>query len=188
MRDAFAYAINNGAFIAQSAGNDSKNINNDPTSYPTIHTRDYQGVMSVASLHVHNETLSDFSNFGDAYVEMAAYGGGGIVSFDLNSNLRVAQGTSFAAPMVAAAAAQMIGIFKTHNIAYNPALVEGLIRNNGSVVNNGLAGQVQGAKVLNLRVLSEQLQQLFPQTKIPEPTLPEIPNPNEDSTEEDQCV
>ena len=186
VRDAYAYAINNGAFIAQSAGNDSKNINNDPTSYPTIHTKDYGGVMSVASLHVHDETLSDFSNFGSTYVEIAGFGSGGIVSYDLNSGLRTGQGTSFAAPMVAAAAAQIIGIFRTHNINYNPALVEQLISNNGTVVNAGLVGAVQGAKVLNLKVLADQLQELYPQTKIPAPPAP--PSNAPQSPGEDECV
>jgi putative cell wall-binding protein len=96
---AVAYARSKGVVLVASAGNDK--LNGNPVSYPAA----YDGVIGVGATTL-SDTIASFSNTG-TYVDLVAPGqtiyiqrpGGGIY---------IGQGTSYAAPHVAAVAAQLL--------------------------------------------------------------------------------
>jgi serine protease len=150
VRDALAYAVSQGVFVALSAGNDFEDGN--PTQYPARHAIDFEGIMSVASV-AKNSAKAYYSSTG-SYVEIAAPGGdvrqgagttdrgliwqstllgadsvpgaGGVIRprFD-RYDKQAYQGTSMASPHVAGLAALIIS--QTPGIS--PAMVERIIRN-----------------------------------------------------------
>ncbi len=94
--DALAYAINKGALIVTSVGNEG----DDTPVYPAAY--DMPGIISVGASTTLDRKAS-FSNYGD-WVDVSAPGVS-IVSTILNNGYKTTQGTSFAAPMVAGVAA-----------------------------------------------------------------------------------
>ena len=149
VRDALAYAVSRGAFVAMSTGNDFEDGN--PTQYPARHAIDFEGIMSVASV-AKNSAKAYYSSTG-SYVEIAAPGGdarqgtgttdrgliwqstllgadslpgsGGVIRprFD-RYDKQAYQGTSMASPHVAGLAA----LIMSQNPGISPAMVERIIR------------------------------------------------------------
>ena len=70
-RDAIAYAVQNGAFVSISAGNDFEDGN--PTNYPASYAATIDGAMSVGAIGK-SETRAHYSSTG-TWVEIAAPGG-----------------------------------------------------------------------------------------------------------------
>lgn len=150
VRDALAYAVSRGVFIAISAGNDFEEGN--PTQYPARHAIDFEGIMSVASV-AKSSAKAYYSSTG-SYVEIAAPGGdarqgtgttdrgliwqstllgadsvpgsGGVIRprFD-RYDKQAYQGTSMASPHVAGLAA----LIMSQTPGISPAAVERIIRN-----------------------------------------------------------
>ena len=150
VRDALAYAVSRGVFIAVSAGNDFEEGN--PTQYPARYATDFDGVMSVASV-ARNSAKAYYSSTG-SYVEIAAPGGDarqgtgttdrgliwqstilgadsvagslGVIRprFD-RYDKQSYQGTSMASPHVAGLAA----LIMSQTPGISPAAVERIIRN-----------------------------------------------------------
>ena len=54
MRDALAYAVSKGVFVAISNGNDFVSESNNPIVYPAFYAQDFDGVMSVAATTASN--------------------------------------------------------------------------------------------------------------------------------------
>lgn len=150
VRDALAYAVSRGVFVALSAGNDFEDGN--PTQYPARHAVDFEGIMSVASV-AKNSAKAYYSSTG-SYVEIAAPGGdlrqgmgttdrgliwqstllgadsvpgsGGVIRprFD-RYDKQSYQGTSMASPHVAGLAA----LIMSQTPGISPGMVERIIRN-----------------------------------------------------------
>jgi serine protease len=149
VRDALAYAVSRGVFVALSTGNDFEEGN--PTQYPARYAIEFEGVMSVASV-AKNSAKAYYSSTG-SYVEIAAPGGdsrqgtgttdrgliwqstllgadsqpgsGGVIHprFD-RYDKQSYQGTSMASPHVAGLAA----LIMSQTPGISPAMVERIIR------------------------------------------------------------
>jgi len=140
--DALNYAVQNGVFVAISAGNEGNKGN--AATWPASYARDIQGVMAVAALD-YDLKRAPYSTYRD-YVEIAAPGGDntsdkngdgyvdGILQQTLNPtyldqgvfdrfSYYFYQGTSMASPHVAALAALLIDQGVTA-----PAAVEAAIK------------------------------------------------------------
>jgi subtilisin family serine protease len=93
-------ASNEGVILVASAGNDGQST----LMYPAA----YENVMGVASTS-NNDVRSTFSNYGASVVWVAAPGEGVITTYPWKS-FAAAWGTSFSAPLVAGAAALLVGL------------------------------------------------------------------------------
>jgi serine protease len=149
VRDALAYAVQRGVFVALSAGNDFEKGN--LTQFPAAHAPDFEGVMSVASV-AKSSAKAWYSSTG-SFVEIAAPGGDnrqGLGTTDLGLiwqstilgsdsipgssgvirprfdryDKQSYQGTSMASPHVAGLAALII----SQRPGVTPATVERIIR------------------------------------------------------------
>lgn len=118
-------AWNNGAFLVAAAGND----NSSSFFYPAA----YNNVFSVASSTL-SDTKAPTSNYG-GWVDIAAPGDG-VVSLFTRSDTDIVSwsGTSFASPLVAAAASVLRAAGLSH------VDIENRLRNNDDPVNFGSTG------------------------------------------------
>ena len=101
VRAAIAYARQNDVVVVAAVGNGHSNTpgEKDPTPYPAA----YDGVLGVGSIDESGARASD-SQVGP-YVDLVAPGVRITMAANRSGDYWVAQGTSFAAPLVAAAAA-----------------------------------------------------------------------------------
>ncbi len=100
LQSAVAYAGSHGVLVVASAGNDAGNRDAAP-SYPSSLTDD--AVVSVGSSTA-SDTLSSFSAYGATSVDLVAPGTSVFTTWS-DGGYRLASGTSFSAPEVAAAVA-----------------------------------------------------------------------------------
>jgi serine protease len=78
LRDAIAYAVEHGAFVAIAAGNEAEDGN--PIGYPAAYASDIRGAMAVGAVN-RNRTRASYSSF-HPYVEICAPGGEVAGAFD----------------------------------------------------------------------------------------------------------
>lgn len=101
--DAIKYAEEHGVLLVQAAGNDAKNIDlgfNFPTD--SIAPNEFATnliTVGASTIHHNKKLLAIFSNYGKHYVDLFAPGQD-IVSLTPNNQYDMADGTSFAAPVV----------------------------------------------------------------------------------------
>jgi hypothetical protein len=146
-------------FVAVAAGNGGEEITSSnivvPAYYGTI-----EGVMTVGSIDSQSAQRSSFSNFGTAYVEIAAPGSNGVLVPDRESGYRTDQGTSFSTPMVAGAGALVVSFFKKNGISYNAADIENVIEA-AAVKRSALNTRFAQGRTLDLRALALYLQRTY---------------------------
>lgn len=150
-------AIGGGAVVIVAAGNNSYNltskVNKDGVAltglpYPAAWGADYMGLITVAALNKSATDVATFSNFGNLNIEIAAPG------TNLVINGQVMSGTSFSAPLVTGAVANMIAYYKSQQIAVTPAQVElGLLA--ASSILPSLVSRVQAGRVLDLEKIKD---------------------------------
>ena len=159
-------AVNAGVFFSLAAGNDSSLLTGTRHRFPASVGTDIGGAVTVASVDTETGNLSSFSNYSSKFVEIAAPGAEksygsptrhGILSTELRGRYSRRRGTSMAAPMVSAAAALLIGYFKTNNISYTPAGVEKTLLLSGSRSVEDLKTKVQDGRVLDFGRLADSI-------------------------------
>ena len=102
LHDAVDYAQAKGALLVVAAGNDGESLESEPL-YPASYTDG--NILTVAATTA-ADALAGFSNYGSKSVDLAAPGDG-IYSTFPTSTYKYLDGTSMAAPYVAAAAAML---------------------------------------------------------------------------------
>ncbi|MGA8552785.1 MAG: S8 family serine peptidase [Candidatus Acidiferrales bacterium] len=113
LADAIKYAVNSDVICVASSGNDGEMEVVYPAALP--------GVMGVASTNDQDQR-SNFSNYGDQVVWVAAPGEGIVTTYPFG-NYAAGWGTSFSSPFVAGTAALILEVH--HN--QNPAQVAGAV-------------------------------------------------------------
>ncbi|MBX2986985.1 MAG: S8 family serine peptidase [Bdellovibrionaceae bacterium] len=170
MKEAIAYAIDKGVFIAAASGNDGKVLGSQINGYPAMYGVDFEGMISVGSFDAGTGAVSDFSNVSPTYVDLLAPGSNGttgIVS-TVPTNLSTTgyanaivsdgkqapiHGTSMASPVAAGAAAMIIGMARSRGYDALPAQVEQMIMK-GSPTNSSLNTKANGGRKLDLQTLT----------------------------------
>ncbi len=157
VRDAMVYALEKKVTIIVAAGNENSEIT--PTSFvmPAGYAKDYPGILAVASVDAVTGARSSFSNFSPTYVWIAAPGSNGIRStYIAPDNYRDLQGTSMASPVVAGAAALVVGAFRAHGVNQpEPAAVTRLLMDSSRPV-AGLVSAVRNGATLDIERLGRQ--------------------------------
>lgn len=157
IRDAMVYAAGKGVVIVVAAGNDNTLINAGANFYaPSGYSKDIPGSISVGSVDAVTGARSSFSNYGTAYVWIAAAGSNGILSTYTGNSYTALQGTSMASPVVAGAAALVVGAFRSKSIAYTPNDVVTLLTESARPV-AGLNTTIRNGATLDV----ERLAKLF---------------------------
>jgi subtilisin family serine protease len=148
--DAARYAYEKGVIITKSAGND-RSADPDPLELEPY-------VLSTAAVNA-SDQKAGYSDFG-RWVKVAAPGGeynngGGLKSTFFDDHYRIRQGTSHAAPNVAALA----GLLKSHNPEYSASDVIFQITETADDIdflNPAYAGLVGSGRINAYRALTEQ--------------------------------
>lgn len=137
--DAIAQAGAQGVVLVAAAGNDTDDLDLSP-AYPAA--CDSPALISVAATDAANQ-LASFSNYGASRVDMAAPGAS-ILSL-VPGGTAYMNGTSMAAPQVAAAAAMLVGAHPQ----MSPVEVAATLRSSG-IARSSLAGTTVSGRSLDL--------------------------------------
>ncbi len=176
-QDALSRAINAGIVVTMAAGNSGKKLDESYCHYPSCFGSEVDGGISVGSVDTETEELSDFSNHSATFVEMAAPGAeageskglistkphGCVPKGSDNCGWRYGRmwGTSMATPVVSAAAAFVIGYFKTKNKNYTPAAIEEFLKEKGAKKSQKIQPFVEEGRVIDFDFISQNLLKLF---------------------------
>lgn len=164
LEDALIDAINAGIVVTVATGNQGEEITANNLFAPAYIGPSLDGVLSVSSIDISNSGLSFFSNYSRTYAEISGPGSEqpatldqGILSTAPADQVSRIPGTSQATPMVASAAAIIIGFLKTNNIQYTPGAIEKFIKSDGSASSSSLASFIEGGRIVNIKFLSQNL-------------------------------
>ena len=159
---AIGYAISKGVTIVAAAGNDGKQISNDPAAgfdqAPSMYAPEFSGLITVASTDSSSGIFSYFSNYNPTYIKMSAPGSEnshafkGLLSTWPGSQYHRSQGTSMASPVVAGAASLAVSMLRARGYNPSPATIERILERS-SINNDGLKDKIQDGRMLNLRQL-----------------------------------
>lgn len=177
---AIQYALQKGCVVIAAAGNSNLNIDED-FYFPASYAPQFPGLISVGAIDLQTNDLCEFptsgSNYGSNTVKIAAPGcdhaapGFGIFSARSNDRFGYKKGTSMAAPIVAGAAAIVLGFLRDHvNVLApgpktsssrpSPVLIEKILLESGAV-SASLFGKIQGGKRLDLNSLAKTMERYF---------------------------
>lgn len=161
IRTAMSNAVAAGTFIAVAAGNDNQLVTSSAFVYPMGYAKDIEGAMAVGSIDAVTLEKSSFSNYSTTYVEIAAPGSddntGGVLSTYPTSTYQYLQGTSMASPVLAGAAALVIGYVRAQGGTITPAQVESYLKSSADT-RGGLTPYFLGGGALNLKNLAATAQ------------------------------
>lgn len=160
LQSALQSATAAGIFIAVAAGNGGGEISGSNIVVPAYYSTAISGMMSVGSVDSYSGARSSFSNYGPAYVEIAAPGSTGVMYTNRSGGYSTGVGTSYASPMVAGAGALVVSFFKKNSIPYNAGTIETVL-NAAAVQKAGLTGSFASGRVLNLQSLAEYLRRTY---------------------------
>lgn len=111
--EAVAYAVSKGVLLVHAAGNSAEDIDVEP-NYPSrvfLDGTETGGWLEVGASEADRATLAaSFSNYGRTRVDLFAPGAG-VTSLKPGGGVQTANGTSFAAPVVAGVAALVMAYF-----------------------------------------------------------------------------
>ena len=127
-RDAIDRARRAGVIMAAAAGNATEDTDRNP-NYPSAYNLD--NIISVAS-HTRNDRLSDFSNFGETTVDIAAPGDNILSTYhETDDSYNTLSGTSMATPHISGMLALLRSRFPQagHQEIINRLLTSGVRRN-----------------------------------------------------------
>jgi thermitase len=157
LEDAIRYASSKDIVITTAAGNDGRLISQSRPFIPATYSQTIPGLLTVTSVNSSNLQLSSFSNYSNTFVQVAAPGAVGILSTLPGGRYGTNEGTSFAAPLVAATAAMVIGVLRQNHADFRNSDVVNLILAT-SDRNASLQAYVQEGRFLNLQRLALRLQ------------------------------
>ncbi|MBY0384499.1 S8 family serine peptidase, partial [bacterium] len=151
-------AVASGSFIAIAAGNDDALITDSNFYIPMGYAKDINGAVSVGSVDAITLQRSSFSNYSTTYVEIGAPGSdstapGGLLSTVPSNTYGYKQGTSMASPVVAGAAALLIGWAQSNGVILTPADVEAQLKSSADA-RGALSPYFMGGALLNLSNLA----------------------------------
>ena len=175
--------------IIAAAGNNYENLA-VKESYPAVYSKQYPGFITVGwgtqdgNLEKGNQSTWG-SNYSPDHVKILAPGTSiastlvpttvaGYTS--LGDGIGQGSGSSFATPMVSAAAALAIGFMKAHNLTFDERLIEYLLTEKGSHINPNLTSYVHNGSVLDLNKLGNSLKYLVDSGTSPQPI--KVTNPS----------
>ena len=131
-------ALKKDQLVVASAGNDTTNVN-DTNYWPAC--INFDNMITVGAFDSSNDQLSDFSNYGHAYVDIVAEGTTNVFYKGIRRNYK---GTSFSAPLVSHVAAAVrierptASYLDTREIILNSAINK-----------KSLVGKIAGGRLLN---------------------------------------
>lgn len=153
-------AIAEGVTLVVAAGNSSEELTSNNFYSPASYGANLEGLITVGSMDVYTNRMSEFSNYSSHYVEIMAPGShlldGGLLSIFPSNDYTHLQGTSMAAPVVAGAASLVVGYLKSKGYNYTPELVENLIINSAKH-DLSYGGLSKNSKRLDLYNLAKNL-------------------------------
>jgi len=156
-------AVNAGVVVVAAAGNSDEVLDDNNFMTPASFAPTISGMISVGSLDDIDGTRSSFSNCGTSVVEIGAPGAhdstsstGGLWSTFPNNLYARLMGTSMASPVVAGAAALVIGVKKTQSLSHTPAQVETILESHATQ-DATLANYFKSGRVLNLKAIADAL-------------------------------
>ena len=129
---AMVNAVAAGVFIAVAAGNSNDLVTASNFYQPMGYAKDISGALAIGSQDATTLQRSSFSNYSTTYVEIGAPGSnsatGGVLSTYPTSTYNYQQGTSMASPVLAGAAALLVGWVTSRGKTITPAQVESVIK------------------------------------------------------------
>ena len=158
LRQAIASMLAKNCLVVVAAGNDGQDLETYDY-FPANLADDYMGVIAVAATNDDFE-LTSFSNYSNKLVEIAAPGEDILSLSHLGSAYTRGSGTSYAAPMVTAAAALAAEKLSRGGLPVTGALLEQIIVD-GSTTDTGLENYVIDGKRLDLVALEAYLKNLL---------------------------
>lgn len=162
LANALAYAEANDVLVVAAAGNAGQNNDLIPT-YPA--SFGFDNLLSVAATD-RNGRLASFSNFGATSVDLGAPGADIATTFP-NGQVGSISGTSFAAPLVAGAAAALLASLPDTVASPTETVIDLLLDTVAPAAN--LQGDVVTGGILDFAAAAEALVAAFPAGTAPVP-------------------